>query len=565
MKLSKLIKIKHKITPNRLIILAVVLVYLVLAWIYFGPDSIHSLGSHIFNNGADPQQFVWYYNWWPYAITHHLNPFISRYVWYPKGYNVSWSTSIPTLSLLMLPVTLLGGAVLSYNLVALLSPVMAALTMFALIKYITKNNYAAFLSGYIYGFSSFMLGQLLGHPHQYAIFILPLMILVYLLLLNRRIKPVYFVICEAVLLLMQTGISLEITLTFTLFAALFWMLAYWLSEHRALLRRSIKYIIYSFIVYIVALSPFIFFLLKGLSNLPKTIHPLIPFSLNLANLFIPTQLTLIGGNGLTSITRFYTGNIAENSAYVGLPLLLIMLYITIRYWQDKILRVSILTLIIVGIAALGPRLHLIGQTGASLWMPWALAAKIPLIDAAQPDRFALYFFLVISVVIGIWLAKDSKDRSYLRLKYILVLVGLVFIIPNSSYYSWSKPKLPAIFEKQNLSLYLNGQPNLLILPFNNSSIYYQYASHMTFTQTGGYVGFTPKDYATNPVVKALLSSQLPPNFNQLFINFVRQNHITKIIIIKPLTPPPIMNAISKLNWQKQTIGNSWLIIPNNNQ
>ncbi len=546
-----------------MLLLLAFLVYLILSLIYFGPSSINKLNSYIFNNSSDPQQFIWYYGWWPYAITHHLNPFISKYVWFPKGYNVAWSTSIPTLSLLMLPVTLFGNAILSYNLVALLSPVLAATAMFALVYYLTKKYWAAVLSGYIYGFSSFMLGQLLGHPQQYAIFLLPMIVLLYILLLKTKIKPLYFVIFTSLLLVLQTGISLEITMTFMLFGALFWILSYYLTEYRLNLKASFKYIIYTLLTYVILLSPFIFYLLKGLHNLPKTIHPLIPFSLNVANLFIPTPLTLIGGSQLTNLTHFFIGNMAENGAYLGLVLLLLLLFIAIKYWQYGIYRVLTLCLILIGIASLGPRLHLLGQTGASIWMPWALMAKIPLIRDAQPDRFALYFFFLTAITVGLWLAIRPKSRRHSQIKYLVVTIGILLLIPNVSVYSWTKTNLPTIFQKQNFNRYLGAKPNILILPFDSSGIYYQYATGMSFTQATGYVGFIPKNYAISPVISAFKTGNIPNNFNALFSKFVKSNKISKIIIFIPQTQTSIINAIHDLHWQERQVGNSILVIPKN--
>jgi hypothetical protein len=40
---------------------------------------------------------------------------ISYYIWYPDGFNMAWVNSVPSAALLMWPVTLLGNAVVSHN------------------------------------------------------------------------------------------------------------------------------------------------------------------------------------------------------------------------------------------------------------------------------------------------------------------------------------------------------------------------------------------------------------------------------------------------------------------
>ena len=78
--------------------LAVVgLIYLLLSLLYFG--KLGDWGHMYFGWGLDPIQFIWFLNWWPWAIAHGLNPFISYYVWYPHGFNLTWATSVPAAAL----------------------------------------------------------------------------------------------------------------------------------------------------------------------------------------------------------------------------------------------------------------------------------------------------------------------------------------------------------------------------------------------------------------------------------------------------------------------------------
>ena len=79
------------------------LAYLLLSLLYFG--TVGDYGGSYLGYGLDPIQFVWFLNWWPWAIAHGLNPFISCYVWYPQGFNLTWATSVPAAALLMWPLT----------------------------------------------------------------------------------------------------------------------------------------------------------------------------------------------------------------------------------------------------------------------------------------------------------------------------------------------------------------------------------------------------------------------------------------------------------------------------
>src|SRR5579863_8366737 len=43
----------------------------------------------------DASSFMWDLTWWPYALTHGLNPFVAGIIWVPDGYNMTWANGIP--------------------------------------------------------------------------------------------------------------------------------------------------------------------------------------------------------------------------------------------------------------------------------------------------------------------------------------------------------------------------------------------------------------------------------------------------------------------------------------
>jgi hypothetical protein len=73
------------------------------------------------NISADPAFILWSLKWWPYAISHGLNPFLTKAFWAPFGQDLAWTGSVPSIALLFSPITLSFGPVLSYNLATILS------------------------------------------------------------------------------------------------------------------------------------------------------------------------------------------------------------------------------------------------------------------------------------------------------------------------------------------------------------------------------------------------------------------------------------------------------------
>ena len=75
---------------------------------------------------------------------------------------MTWHTSVPSAALLSFPITVLGGAVLSYNLLTLMAPVLSAWTAFLLVRYLTGDWAAALVGGYLFGFSSYEMASFWG-------------------------------------------------------------------------------------------------------------------------------------------------------------------------------------------------------------------------------------------------------------------------------------------------------------------------------------------------------------------------------------------------------------------
>jgi hypothetical protein len=75
---------------------------------------------------VDPILFIWYLRWLPFALAHGHDPLISTYLQVPDGFNLLWNTSILLPAFVLSPVTLLFGAVVSYNLLATLALALSA-------------------------------------------------------------------------------------------------------------------------------------------------------------------------------------------------------------------------------------------------------------------------------------------------------------------------------------------------------------------------------------------------------------------------------------------------------
>ncbi len=170
---------------------------------------------------------MWGLVWWPHALFHGLNPFVSHIIWTPEGVNLAaFSALVPAPSIVITPITELFGPVVGYNVLNMLGQVLAAWTGFRLCRYLTGRYLPSLTGGYIFGFSSYEAGQLLGHPNLVWIWLVPAAIHLILLRLHERMNARRFVVLMAALICFQLLTSSEILLTMVMFGGCALALAY---------------------------------------------------------------------------------------------------------------------------------------------------------------------------------------------------------------------------------------------------------------------------------------------------------------------------------------------------
>ena len=84
-----------------IIYLLPILVFSIVSLILFGPRQLSDFSHKIFDPSGDSYSFIWFLNYLPFAINHNKNLFLTKYVFYPRGYNLSWSTMILGLGILI--------------------------------------------------------------------------------------------------------------------------------------------------------------------------------------------------------------------------------------------------------------------------------------------------------------------------------------------------------------------------------------------------------------------------------------------------------------------------------
>jgi len=525
------------------------LLYVLINVLYFHPFD-HNMKQTIFLPGSDTESFIWFIYWWPYAIKHGLNPFITHYIWSPSGVNLTWATSIPTLSLITAPLTIMFGPVFSWNMLSLLAAPLNAFCAFVLLKYLYRNNAGAFLGGYVFGYSSYVIGQLLGgHLNLDFVCLLPLSILLFIMLMNKNINRYYFIIIMAIIIFLEAGISTEVLATATLFGFISIISFFVFDENsRSKLLESSLYLLLSYVIASVFLSPFLYFLIYGFDGAPKFVASPSTYSADLLNYMIPTPVTRIGRSVFLTIASRFTGNYAEEGAYIGLPLLFLTAFSFRNYIAThKRTGLALLTIFtIIIIFSFGPNLHVNGMN-THIRMPWSFFRQAPLIGKALPTRFTNYIDLIIAISIASWLSAEAATIK----RYVVAIASIVLIIPNTFIYNWGAPSVPSVFSKDE-ALKHN---NIMVLPFGYTgpSMYWQLESGLKFNMVGGYVGLAPLPFRKMQVTSDLLYGNPGNRFHDLFKAYCSQFNVMYVVACSG-TPPPLVQSLNNEGWGADKYG-----------
>jgi hypothetical protein len=500
-------------------------------------DHGQSLTTDIAGQGSDRYIFIWFLAWWPWAIAHHASLLHTDLVWQPLGVFTFWVTSIPLLCLLAAPVTLLAGPILSYNLLVLAGPVLAAIAAYFLCLRLTRRPAASLVGGALFGFSPFEMAHAAIAPNLAFSAAIPATLLVALLRLQGELNQRRTIILGAALLTAQFLISIEMFATLALFAGLAWLLACaWFAPWRQRLVHLAVDAVFAGLIAAVILSPCL------LSMLAARHYPALPaswpyfFAADLANFLLPTRAIALGG--ALGPLPLHRALLAES--YVGLPMLAIIVLFA-RENAGRAARLLTTLFLLILLLSLGPGLWVAGHyTGLPL--PWRLAVHLPLLADALPARFALYAALAAAIVTALWLAAAPTPR---RWALALLACAAWWPVPPA----WTPIPRTTFFQPGHVTASLGPNPQILILPFATAgpAMLWQVQSGFGFRQTGGYLGYPPAEMQKFPAVAQLFAGTQSAGFDADLTRFCAATG-TAAIIAGPGTPPPLLAQLRRLHW-----------------
>jgi hypothetical protein len=539
----------------------------VFVTVYALPLISHLTAPNLKQYWTDPNFYIWAMQWWPWAVSHGVNPLFSSQIGAPHGYDLAWASTTPSVGLLMWPVTAAFGVVVAYNIVLLLVPPVSAWACFLVTRRLTGRFWASLLAGAVYGFCPYeLVHNWQGQPNLTVIALFPLMAYLVLRWWDGTLKKTWFVLCMALAMAVEfyTFNEAFFDMTVVLAGGLVIGLA---VAGRAAWRKAARLAGLTAIAYagaLAAAAPYLIYSLRHYSKILARQNS--EFSLHLARLVLPWSDKVFGLKGLAS----YSSDIGRYGIddYVGLPLLAVLIGLAVFAWRRRVSRLLLIGFVFVIALAVGPDLVVGNKSLVAL--PWGGLWSLPVARSAEPSRFIVFAVLVLAIALAVWLASPTGSKLLRGARWGLGLLAVAAILvdtptahqavspvqPGYHAPATMKPvnQLPAFITDGLYRRYLRpGEIVVIVTRRGNAGMLFQAASGFYFRIAGGFINasLTPQNALPHPITLAAHPSRVA---DQMFEDYLKSSGVGAILVEQAWELPWMHNLSSKLNMSGTSAG-----------
>jgi hypothetical protein len=510
--------------------------YAGVSLLFFGRSVIGDPANRVVgDDSADKSLYMWSLEWWPFALRHGRNPLDVDVAWAPHGFDLGLGTAGGGLALLAAPLTHCVGLVPTYNFLILAAPALAATVAFALAHRVTGSLAPSLLAGYVFGFSSYELGHMLGHLPLAFTALVPLAAYLVLARRDRVLSRPVFVVLLAAVLALQFLILPQIFATLVLMGVVTAMAAAALLGRRAVQEHVLEAGV-ALALALVVVSPVLIYAVVSDATAPERS----PFrgSADVLNYFVPTRRTWLRPPGAEAITERFTGSGAEHGAYLGLPLIALVVLAALR---RPISRERWLLLVVFAAAvafSVGTRVKVAGAVvGIG---PWEVLMWLPAAGSALPIRLTMYASLAAALLVALSL----RDRPRAG-RWALAAAGIVATLPNLGLAQWSSdvPR-PRFFADRCYEQSVAEGSRALVLPYGPAgwSMLWQAESGFRFRMIGGHFALrvTPAEEEWRDVYEELGNGRISPRRLRSFLTA----HVVDVVVVAPGTRRRVRRVVA---------------------
>jgi hypothetical protein len=475
-------------------------------------------------SGPDANEFTWMLRWFPYAISHALNPLYSRQIFAPGGFSLAWASTSPALAVVLAPVTAAFGPIASLNLALALSGPVSAWAAFLAARRLTGQFWPALAAGAVYGLSPYEIDEAgAGHPNLAVITLLPLMVYLTLLWRDRKLGDRVFAGLLAVAIAAEFYMFSETFAEMTALGAVSLLIGFAVARpaQRHTIVRLARLAAIAWVAALALASPYLIYMLRHPHGFALATNPSLAVNLDGAALDPP----------------------------VAVLLLLIVLALALLAWSSRLTRLLVVMFVLILALAVGP--HVYAGTRQLGTVPWAWLWSLPLARSAEPLRLVIFGYLVLAMIVARWLALPAKGTMLLAVRWLLglaVVVAIVayiphgragYAIPATSAPAGMRPAaaLPAFISSGRYRDYLRpGETVVVVSDRGNAGMLFQADTDFYFRVAGGFVNAAFNNPSALPApVEALMHPT--PAAERQFRAYLRQAGVGAVLVERAWSAP----------------------------
>ena len=444
--------------------------YLLGAVIVTGRLWVDPVGRMQAGDTQDVNLFAWFLRYSATAISHgRLPALFTTALNAPRGVNLMWNTAFLLPGILLTPVTLLAGPQVSLTIVLTVSIAGSAASLYWVLRRWGASVAGAALGGAVYGFSPAMLNSGTGHYQLVFAVLPPLIIDAVLRIVTGRGRPVRTGVWLGLLTAAQllTG---EEMLIYTAVASVVLVAVLALSRPRATAGRARDTVLGAATGAVAAVAICGYPLWVQFHG-PLREHAILygSWSGNLAFYVDPSGGLLFHSRSSAALVAGYILGLPEELAYLGWPLIIVLIAAAIWFWRQLNVRAAAVTCAVLELCNLGggpltiDRFRLSGS-----FLPYHWLQGLPAMAEVLPDRFCILGAGAAGAVLAFSLGRARsaarQRRDWRRAIPAAVAVLAVLPLIPLPYQTSRVPPVPAGWQAAFGRLRLAPDAPVLVIP-----------------------------------------------------------------------------------------------------
>ena len=429
----------------------------------------------------DVNQATWFMRYTAVAFEHFRLPaLITTAMNAPHSVNLMWNTSLLLPGMVVAPVTLLFGPQASLTLLLAIGFAGSAAAMYYVLRHWRCSLLASALGGALYGFSPALVNSGVGHYSLVLAMVPPLILDRVLRILVGDGRPVRNGLWLGALAGIQLFISEEALVDTAIAAAI--VLALLIicrpGEVRERLRPSLIGLGTGAVTALVLCARGLWVQFHGVTVGGASATVIIQYNGRMTNLgtvpyaFVtPASSVLVHTPASVQSAAYYPQPTPEYLAYLGIPLIILLLAAIIYFWRNLTIRVAGLTFLLLEWLGLGAKPLISGtKTLPGFLLPWQFVQHLPVMGGMVPDRLCILADAGAAVVLAFALDQVRTTRPFVnwrqggKIAAGVTMLALVPLIP-APYATAPVSPVPRGWQATFTALHLRRDARVLLAPY----------------------------------------------------------------------------------------------------